>query len=91
MTDSKYTSDVAQTVSATKDLLQSTPTNVIYYLVTVGSLLAVIYFGIVRLEAGLKEVSGELKNIDIDLQIFSTKVGMTNDKSIISSSEKIRR
>lgn len=68
MADEKYTSQVAQTVEATGDLLHNTPSGLIYYIITVGSLLGVLYFGVNRIENGLNKIDIQLNHIDTDLQ-----------------------
>jgi hypothetical protein len=68
MSEEKYTSTIAQTVEATGDLLHNTPSGIVYFIITVGSLLGVLYFGVNRLELGLSNIDMQLKNIDRDLQ-----------------------
>lgn len=74
MSDNKYTSPIAQSIEATGEVLSNTPMGVLYFVITVGSLLGVLYFGVNRLETGLGEISTQLQHIDRDLQRTTDKL-----------------
>lgn len=71
MSDNNYTSTTAQTVEAAGNILKETPTSIIYFVITVGSLLGVLYFLADRVQIGLSDVSAQLSVIDKDLKALN--------------------
>lgn len=67
MSDNQYTSQVAQIIDAISQTLSKTSPPIVYFIVTVGSLLSVVYFCFHKTDLALASIDRQLSVTNVRL------------------------